>query len=243
MTDEAIIIIPARMASTRLPGKPLADIAGKPMIVHVMDRANEAGVGQAYVACCEQQVHDVVCSAGGKAIMTDPSHPSGTDRVFEAVQKLQSEHEYILNIQGDLPTLDPKLIRTVLAILQQNPAADIATLASPVHTAEERINPNIVKPVLALPEGKKVGRALYFSRSCVPYGEGDVYHHIGLYAYRRAALETFVTLPQSLLEKRESLEQLRALEHGMRIEVGVVDTVPLGVDTPSDLDIARNVLK
>lgn len=242
MIDKTIIIIPARMASTRLPGKPLADIAGKPMIIHVVERAREAAVGEPYVACCEREVYDAVTRIGAKAIMTDPLHASGTDRIFEALQHVQSQHEYIINVQGDLPTLDPALIRKVLAILQQNPAIDIATLACPVHTNEERLSPHIVKPVIALPQGEQVGRALYFSRSCVPYGEGEVYHHIGLYAYRRSALETFVTLPQSPLEKRESLEQLRALEHGMRIEVGIVDTLPLGVDTPADLEIARNLL-
>ena len=213
------------------------------MIAHVIEKAVLSGVGDVYVACSEQAVYDATLAHGARAIMTRPEHVSGTDRIHEALSVVGSEHEYIVNLQGDLPTLDPALIRTVLQILQENPQVDIATLACPIHTQEERDNPNIVKPVISFSERTDRGRALYFSRACVPYGHGAVYHHIGIYAYRKSALRTFVSLPQSGLEKRESLEQLRALEHAMRIDVGIVDTMPLGVDTPADLEIARNLLK
>jgi 3-deoxy-manno-octulosonate cytidylyltransferase (CMP-KDO synthetase) len=239
---KTIILIPARMASTRLPGKPLADIAGKPMIAHVIDRALESGVGEVYVACCEKEVYEAVVAHGGKAVMTDPKHQSGTDRIYEVFTKLGKQQEYIVNVQGDLPTLDPRLIKTVLNVLHDNPKVDIATLACEIHTEEERLNPNIVKPVISLPQGKKTGQALYFSRACVPYGKGPVYHHIGLYAYRKEALARFKSLPHSALEQRESLEQLRALENGLRIDVTIVDTVPLGVDTPAELETARKIL-
>jgi 3-deoxy-manno-octulosonate cytidylyltransferase (CMP-KDO synthetase) len=235
-----IVVIPARMASTRLPGKPLADIAGLPMIVHVWRRAMEAGVGPVVVACAEQEIADAIQRAGGRAVLTRPDHPSGSDRVHEAVEALDPKgaHDVVLNVQGDLPAFDPALLRAVLAVLD-DPFIDIATLAVAIADDAERASPSVVKAVVSASEGARRGRALYFSRSAVPWGEGPLYHHIGLYAFRRHALARFVSLPPTPLEQRERLEQLRALENGMRIEVAFVDTVPLGVDTPDDLARAR----
>lgn len=238
-----IIVIPARMASTRLPGKPLADIAGKPMIVQVWARAMESGLGRVVVAAAEAEVADAIVAAGGEAVLTDPDLPSGSDRIWAALLAVDPEgqHDIIVNVQGDLPTLDPALIRLASDALQSS-GADISTLAAEIKIEEERTNPNVVKAVIALPEGAAAGRALYFTRATAPTGEGAHYHHIGLYAYRRAALERFVSLPPSPLEQRERLEQLRALEAAMHIEVALVDTVPLGVDTPADLEKARLAL-
>lgn len=238
-----VIIIPARMASTRLPGKPLADIHGKPMIVHVLERAAEATSCPVYVACAEEEIAEAVHQAGGKAILTDPGHPSGTDRIYEALTRIDpNKHfEIIVNVQGDLPLLEPQLINQAIALLANN-QVDIATLATVIHTEEERVNPNVVKAILACPEGADHGRALYFTRATAPYGEGPLYHHIGLYAYRRKALEQFVALSPSPLEKREKLEQLRALEHHMRIDAAIVGAVPLGVDTPEDLEKVRSYI-
>lgn len=238
-----LVVIPARMASTRLPDKPLADIAGAPMIVHVWRRAMEAGVGPVVVACAEPVIAEAVDKAGGRAVLTRPDHPSGSDRVHEAVERLDpaGAHDVILNVQGDLPTLDPKLVRVVLGAMAE-PAVDIATLAVEIRDAEERTASSVVKAVVSAGPGAAGGRALYFSRQPVPWGDGPLYHHIGLYGFRRAALRRFVSLPPSPLEMREKLEQLRALENGMRIEVGFVDTVPLGVDTPADLARARSML-
>jgi len=239
-----IILIPARMHATRLPGKPLADIHGVPMIVHVWRRAVEAGIGPVAVACSEAEVFDAVRAHGGEAVMTDPDLPSGSDRVWEALSKLDPEGTFdaIVNVQGDLPTLDPAVIRAVFAPLEV-PEVDISTLIAEISLEEERTNPNVVKAVVGLSPGQRVGRALYFSRATVPANDGPHYHHIGLYAYKRAALARFVALPQGILERREKLEQLRALENGMRIDAALVDTVPLGVDTPADLDRARALLK
>lgn len=236
-------MIPARMASTRLPGKPLADICGLPMIVQVMHRAREAGTGRVVVAAAEAEVARAVEAAGGEAVMTDPDLPSGSDRIMAALEAIDPEghHDIIINVQGDLPTLDPALIRRADELVRAD-GVDISTLAAEIAVEEERTNPNVVKAVIALPGGGRSGRALYFTRATVPWGEGPHFHHIGLYAYRRAALARFVSLPPSPLEKREKLEQLRALEAGMRIEVAVVDTVPLGVDTPADLERARALL-
>ncbi|MFO1154155.1 MAG: 3-deoxy-manno-octulosonate cytidylyltransferase [Rhodospirillales bacterium] len=241
--QNAIVLVPARMASTRLPGKPLADIAGEPMIVHVWRRAMEANVGPVVVACAEQEIIDAVTSAGGQAIATAPDHPSGSDRIFEALQIVDGNGRYdvIVNLQGDLPTLDPELVKAALTPLA-DPDVDIATLVAPVADAAEADDPNVVKAAVAFAEGNSVGRALYFSRSRVPWGDGPVWHHIGLYAYRRAALSRFVGLPSGILEQRERLEQLRALENGMRINVARVNTVPLGVDTEADLSRARTLL-
>ncbi len=239
---DVLILIPAREAATRLPGKPLADIGGEPMIVHVLRRAQAAGIGPVAVATNSPEIAAIVDKAGGTAVMTRPDHASGSDRICEALGKLDSGRraEIVLNLQGDLPTIAPDLIRAALSPLA-DPAVDIATLAAEIKLAEERGNPNVVK-VVGTPVGPSRLRALYFTRATAPFGEGPLYHHIGLYAYRRAALERFVALPPSPLEQREKLEQLRALEAGMRIDVTIVDTVPLGVDTPEDLERARAML-
>lgn len=207
-----IILVPARMASTRLPGKPLAEICGVPMIVQVWRRAMEAGVGPVVVACAEAEIATAVEAAGGKAILTRPEHPSGSDRIFEALTRLDPDagHDVVVNLQGDLPTLDPRLVHGALSPLA-DPAVDIATLVAPIEVTAERTDPNVVKVALSLAPGASIGRALYFSRSTIPAGNGPLWHHIGLYAYRRAALERFVTLPPGELERRERLEQLRAL--------------------------------
>ncbi|MGE5540426.1 MAG: 3-deoxy-manno-octulosonate cytidylyltransferase [Gemmatimonas sp.] len=238
-----LVLIPARMASTRLPGKPLADICGLPMIVQVLKRAEEADVGPVWVACDDPAVEAAVRDAGGRAVMTKPSHPSGSDRIFEALSRIDPDgrHDAVVNVQGDLPTLEAELPRKALALLA-DPAVDIATLAAEIREPSERTNPNVVKVVASAAPRADHARALYFSRATVPWSEGPLWHHIGLYAYRRDALARFVTLPPSPLETRERLEQLRALEAGMRIEVAFVDTVPLGVDTPADLDRARDML-
>ena len=238
-----LIVIPARMASTRLPGKPLADICGLPMIVQVWRRASEAGLGRVVVAAAEPEIMAAMERAGGEAVLTDPGLPSGSDRVWQAVSRLDPDgrHQVILNVQGDLPTLEPALVRTAYEALMRQ-SADMSTLACEITRPEERTNPNVVKAVIALPEGASHGRALYFTRAAAPGGEGPLYHHIGLYGYRREALRRFVALPPSPLERREKLEQLRALEAGMSIEVALVETVPLGVDTPEDLARARALL-
>jgi 3-deoxy-manno-octulosonate cytidylyltransferase (CMP-KDO synthetase) len=240
--SDAIVVIPARMAATRLPGKPLADIAGQPMIVHVLRRAAAAEVGPVVVATDSAEIVAAVERAGGTAVMTSADHPSGSDRVQEAVGLVDPERRcgIVVNVQGDLPTLDPALIRAAIDLLA-DPAVDIATLAAEIRRPEERDNPNVVKAV-GSPLAPRRLRALYFTRATAPYGDGPLYHHIGLYAYRRAALARFVALPPSPLEQREKLEQLRALEAGMRIDIAIVDTVPLGVDTPEDLALARKML-
>ena len=231
------------MASTRLPGKPLADIHGESMIVHVWRRATEARAGRVAVAAAEKEIVDAVKAAGGEAILTDPNHPSGSDRIFEALSLLDPgrRHSVIVNVQGDLPTLDPALVRGVVDTLTQS-GADLSTLVTEIVEESERTNPNVVKAVVALASKRDEGRALYFTRATAPWGEGPHYHHIGIYAYRRAALERFVGMPPSVLEKREKLEQLRALEAGMSVAVRVVDAVPLGVDTPEDLERARHLI-
>lgn len=235
-----IVVIPARLASTRLPDKPLADIVGTPMIVHVWRRAMEADIGPVIVACADSAIAEAVEAAGGDAVMTDPAHPSGSDRVFEAVCSRDPDGAYdiIVNLQGDLPTIEPRTIAAALKPLD-DPAVDIATLGVEITEDRERDDPNVVKAAVALADGARIGRALYFSRAAVPAGEGPLYHHIGLYAWRRSALSRFVGLPEGVLERRERLEQLRALEAGMRIDLALVDTVPDGVDTPADLERAR----
>lgn len=235
-----IVVIPARLASIRLPGKPLADIAGVPMIVHVWRRACDAGIGPVVVACGDREIALAVRAAGGEAVMTRPDHPSGSDRVFEAVEAVDPEaaHDIVVNVQGDLPTLDPAVIGAVLEPLA-DPLVDIATLVAEITDPAERDDPNAVKVAVAIAPGARIGRALYFSRLAVPSGDGPLYHHIGIYGFRRAALARFVGLPPGILERRERLEQLRALEAGMRIDVACVDTVPDGVDTPADLERAR----
>ena len=235
-----IVLIPARLASRRLPGKPLADIAGRPMIVRVLERAEAAAIGPVVVACAEPAIADAVESAGGRTVLTRPDHASGSDRVFEALQAIDpaGRHDAIVNLQGDLPTIDPALPARALALLE-DPAVDVGTLAAEIADPAERADPSVVKAVVSHRPGEGHGRALYFTRATAPTGDGPHWHHIGLYAYRREALARFVALPPSPLERRERLEQLRALEDGMRIEVAFVDTVPLGVDTPAQLAQAR----
>jgi 3-deoxy-manno-octulosonate cytidylyltransferase (CMP-KDO synthetase) len=243
----AIVMIPARLRSTRLPDKPLAEIGGLPMIVQVWRRASEAEVGPVVVACAEEAIAEAVIAHGGQAMLTDPELPSGSDRIFQALGRLDPEQHYqqVINLQGDLPTLDPAAIRRVVEALELLDA-DISTLAVATDDPKEKADPNVVKAVIAFdqrsggdPKRQGLGRALYFTRATAPTGEGPVYHHIGIYAYRRAALERYARLPPSPLERRERLEQLRALEAGMTIGVALVDTVPLGVDTPGDLARAR----
>ena len=246
MTDsklhDVLVLIPARMASTRLPGKPLADICGLPMIVQVAKRAQEAAIGRVVIAVDDQQVFDAVAAAGFEVVMTRQDHQSGSDRIFEALNKVDpdAKAKIVVNVQGDLPTIEPETVRAALRPLE-NEAVDIGTLTTEIDNEEDKTAPHIVK-VVGSPLSASRLRALYFTRTTAPYGKGPLYHHIGLYAYRRAALERFVSLGPSTLEKRESLEQLRALEAGMRIDVEIVDTVPLGVDTPADLEKARRIL-
>ena len=238
-----LLVIPARLAAARLPGKPLADIGGVPMIVHVWRRAVESGLGRVVVAAADREIVAAIAAGGGEAVLTRPDHPSGSDRIFEAVAALDPErrHDVVVNVQGDLPLLDPAAIRDALLALADS-EVDIATLAAPIADGAECLSPSVVKVAAGFAPGARIARALYFSRLPVPHGAGAHYHHIGLYAYRRAALERFVALPPSVLEKRESLEQLRALEAGMRIDVALVDSVPLGVDTPADLARARQLM-
>lgn len=240
--SDLIVLIPARMQATRLPGKPLADICGRPMILHVLDRAREAEIGEVAVATDDDGIRDAVTRAGGRVLMTRTDHRTGSDRIFEALGQVDpaGRISVVVNLQGDLPTIEPESIRRVVAPLD-DPAVDIATLAVAITDEAEKTNPNVVK-VVGTPVGEHRLRALYFTRATAPYGEGPLYHHIGIYAYRRAALARFVTLAPSPLEQREKLEQLRALEAGMRIDVAIVDAVPLGVDTPADLQKARALL-
>ena len=239
-----IVIIPARMASSRLPGKPLAYIGGVPMIVHVLRRAEAAAIGPVAVACGEAEIAAAVAAAGGRAVLTDPDLPSGSDRVQQALAQLDPDgrHDVVVNLQGDVPTIDPALIRAALLPLA-DPATDIGTLVAPIADAAEAATPSFVKAACAFPPegeaGLDVAPALYFSRAAIPWGDGPRWHHIGIYAYRRAALARFVALPESLLERREGLEQLRALEAGMRIGCARVAHGPFGVDTPADLERAR----
>ena len=227
------------MQATRLPGKPLADINGRPMIAHVIDRAKEADIGPVVVAAAETEIAEAAEQYGAKAVLTDPDLPSGSDRIKAALDSLDKDRKYdvVINVQGDIPTISPLSIRAALTPLEE-PSVDISTLVAEIKTQEELLNPNVVKAVLAAS-----GRALYFSRALVPTGSGPVYHHIGLYGYRRKALERFVQLQPSPLELRERLEQLRALEDGMVISAAVVDDIPLGVDDRDDLERARVQLK
>lgn len=248
MTLTPIVLIPARLASTRLPNKPLADIAGKPMIVHCIERALEADIGPVAVAAGDAEIAQAVRDFGHTAVATDPAHPSGSDRIHEALERLDPDgrHDSIVNVQGDLPTLDPQSVRAALTPLQRALAVDIATIAAIITREEERSNPNVVKVVAGFGEdvagNGAIARALTFTRATAPWGEGPLYHHIGLYAYRRDALTRFVRMKPGILEQRERLEQLRALEAGMRIDVALVEDVPLGVDTAEDLVRARAIL-
>lgn len=241
--EKTLVMIPARMASTRLPNKPLADIAGLPMIVQVAKRAQEAKAGRVVVAVDEQAVFDVVKAAGFDVVMTRQDHQSGSDRIYEALQKADPEGkaEFIINVQGDLPTIEAEVVRASLRPLLDNASTDIATLTVEITDEHEKTNPNVVK-IVGSPISETRLKALYFTRATVPYGDGPLYHHIGLYTYRRAALEKFVSLGPSPLEMRERLEQLRALEAGMRIDAEIVHSIPLGVDTPEDLEKARAIL-
>jgi 3-deoxy-manno-octulosonate cytidylyltransferase (CMP-KDO synthetase) len=237
-----IVLIPARLAATRLPGKPMIVIAGAPMIVHVWRRAMEAAIGPVVVATPDPEIARAIEAVGGRAQMTGFDHESGSDRIAEALRALDPDrrHDAVINVQGDLPVLDPDTIRAPLALLA-DPDFDIATPAA-IASESERDDPNVVKPVFE-PLGARHGRALYFTRLPAPGGLGPLYHHIGLYAYRRSALEAFVAAPPSALERRERLEQLRALAIGLRIAVAIVDAVPLGVDTAADLERARALLE
>jgi 3-deoxy-manno-octulosonate cytidylyltransferase (CMP-KDO synthetase) len=238
-----IVLIPSRMAATRLPGKPLADIHGRPMIVHVLDRGREAGIGPVAVACADPEIADAVHAAGGTAVLTDPALPRGTDRVHAALTVLDPgrRHDVVVNLQGDLPTIPPGFLTEVLTPLA-DAAFDIGTLAAMITTEVEKTASSVPKVACAFDGGRTVAPALYFSRAAIPWGEGPLWHHIGIYAFRRDALERFVALPESPLERRESLEQLRALEAGMRIGCVRVGFAPFGVDTPDDLDRARAAL-
>ncbi len=236
-----IVLIPARLGSSRLPGKVLADIAGVPMIVRVWQRAVAAGLGPVAVACAEEAVAAVIRAAGGVAVLTDPDLPSGSDRIFAALQQLDpgGAHDVVVNLQGDLPSIDPAYLSHVLRAVQDY---DVGTLVAPITSAAEAAADSVVKCACAFADGAPVAPALYFSRSPVPWGDGPLWHHIGIYAYQRAALARFVALPPSPLERREKLEQLRALEAGMRMGAARVATAPFGVDTPEDLARARTEL-
>ncbi|MEM7444311.1 MAG: 3-deoxy-manno-octulosonate cytidylyltransferase [Pseudomonadota bacterium] len=238
-----IVMIPARLASARLPNKPLADIAGTPMIVRVWRQAMEASLGPVLVAAGEQEIADAITEAGGQAVLTDPDLPSGSDRIHQALERADpdQQHDVVVNLQGDLPDLPPAMMKAALATLE-DPSVDIGTLAAPIRRAAEREDTSVTKAVIELPEGATSGRALYFTRAVAPSGEGDLYHHIGIYVFRRSALSRFVGSAPGVLERRERLEQLRALALGMRIEVAAVDAVPLSVDTVDDLEHARAVL-
>jgi len=231
------------MGASRFPNKVMAEIAGAPMIAQVWRRARAASVGRVVVAAAEQVIVDAIAAEGGEAVLTDPAHPSGSDRIYEALRKIDPDmrHDSVINVQGDLPTIEPEVIRAALAPLGEA-EVDIATIGAEIKREEERVDPNVVKAVVVIAPPAQTGRALYFTRATAPSGEGPLYHHIGIYAYRRAALERFVSLPPGVLERRERLEQLRALEAGMRIDLALVDTVPLGVDTPADLVRAEKLL-
>jgi len=237
-----LVLIPARLASTRLPGKPLSDIAGKPMVVRVAEQATAANIGRVVVAVDAQETFDVVVRHGFEAVMTRVEHESGSDRIHEALTLLDPDNvvDTVVNVQGDLPTVEPAIIRAAVDLLD-DPAIDIGTLGVEITREDEKTNENVVK-IVGSPLNAERLRALYFTRATAPWGQGPLYHHVGLYAYRRAALERFVALSPSTLERRERLEQLRALEAGMRIDVALVDAVPLGVDTAEDLERARRLL-
>lgn len=238
-----IIVIPSRLASTRLPRKPLADIHGVPMIVHVMRRAQEAEIGPVAVACAEREIADAVRAAGGRAVLTDPELPTGSDRVHAALAALDRDarHDVVLNLQGDVPTVSPAQLRAALRPLE-DPRMDIGTVVTPIASEEEANTPSFVKAACAFSPGQDIAPALFFSRMPIPWGDGPRWHHVGLYAFRRAALAHFVALPESPLERREKLEQLRALEAGMRIGCAQVDHGLFGVDTPADLERACRLL-
>jgi len=235
-----IVVIPARMAATRLPGKPLADIGGVPMIVRALRRAQAAGIGPVAVAAGDVEIAQAVEAAGGRAVLTDPALPSGSDRILAALAALDPEgrHDAVINLQGDMPFVGAEVLRACADLLAEEPTCDIATVVAVEDSPADRLNPDVVKAILALKPGASRGPALYFTRS-VLYGEAPIWRHIGVYGYRRAALERFNAAPPSPLEAREKLEQLRALEIGLSIWGAVVDTAPISVDTPEDLERAR----
>jgi 3-deoxy-manno-octulosonate cytidylyltransferase (CMP-KDO synthetase) len=235
-----IVIIPARMAATRLPGKPLADIGGQPMIVRVLRAALAANVGPVAVAAGDPEIVEAVRAAGGEAVLTDPALPSGSDRILAALAQLdpQGRHDVVINLQGDMPFVQSEVLAACADLLSREAACDIATVVTPEDSEADRTNPDVVKAVLALPDGAKAGRALYFTRS-VLHGPGPIWRHVGIYGYRRAALERFNAAPPSPLEQREKLEQLRALEMGLQIWAARIDKAPISVDTPDDLARAR----
>lgn len=236
-----LILIPARMAATRLPGKPLADIGGRTMIVRAYEQAASSGLPVA-VAAGDPEIVDVIERAGGRAILTDPDLPSGSDRIRAALEAVDPEGQFdaVINLQGDMPFADPSLARKCADLLASEPSCDIATLVAPEGDLSDRTNPDVVKAIVALPESGTQGRALYFTRSTL-FGQGPVWRHIGLYGYRRAALLSFCSAPPSPLERREKLEQLRALEMGLQIWAAVVEEAPLSVDSPADLAAARRL--
>ena len=236
-----IVIIPARMAATRLPGKPLADIEGVAMIVRVLRCAEWAGAGKVAVAAGDPEIVEAVTAAGGKAVLTDPRLPSGSDRILAALAVLDPHgaHDVVINLQGDMPFVGPQVLGACVNLLAREPACDIATVVAPEDSEADRSNPDVVKAILAVPPGQHAGRALYFTRSTL-YGVGPIWRHIGVYGYRRAALERFNAAPPSPLEQREKLEQLRALELGMQIWAAAIDTPPISVDTAADLERARD---
>lgn len=239
---QPLVIIPARLASSRLPGKPLADIAGTPMIIRVLDAARAAGVGRVVVAAADQAIYDAVCKAGGEAVLTPPELPSGSDRVWHAVQQIDArgKHEFIINLQGDLPTFPPQHLK-ILAQIMVNPMFDLGTLVAPVTSEDEKKASSVVKVACSFDATQQHALGLYFSREALPWGEGPFWHHVGVYCWRRNALKQFVSLPESGLEKREKLEQLRALEAGLRIGCARIPQAPFGVDTPQDLERARQI--
>ncbi|NEX93421.1 3-deoxy-manno-octulosonate cytidylyltransferase [Caulobacter sp. 17J65-9] len=235
-----IVLIPARMAATRLPNKPLADIGGVPMIVRVLRQAEAAGAGPVAVAAGDQEIVEAVQAAGGRAVLTDPDLPSGSDRIRAALEALDPDgrHDAVINLQGDMPFVDPAVVAACAGVLRDVPACDVATVVAPESSPADRANADVVKAVLALPEGARQGRALYFTRSTL-YGDAPIWRHIGIYGYRREALIRFTELPPSPLERREKLEQLRGLEAGMQLWAAVLDEAPISVDTPADLEEAR----
>jgi 3-deoxy-manno-octulosonate cytidylyltransferase (CMP-KDO synthetase) len=238
-----VIVIPARLGSTRLPGKALTDIGGEPMITHVWRRGLEADIGPVHVACGDAPIAEAIRAVGGQAVLTDPRLPTGSDRVQAALAIIDPEqrHDVVVVLQGDLPTIEPAVLRATLGPLHDADVA-ISTLATVITDPLELQAPQVVKIALAIPPGGSTGRAVYFSRAVIPGGIGPHYHHVGLYAYRRAALERYVALPRGVLEQRESLEQLRAIEHGMRIDATLIESEPLGVDTLAELERARAIL-
>lgn len=242
---KSIIIIPARLAATRLPNKPLADICGKPMIARVIERAKLSNIKDILVACGDEEIIEPAKNAGASAVLTDPNLPSGSDRVLAALNQYDSKNEFdiIINLQGDMPTFDPAILNVALDLMEKTPDADIVTLVSPSDDEGEKQDPNVVKAIVAFDENAQSGRCLYFTRANAPSGDGPIYRHIGLYVYRRSALEKFVKAPPSTLEKREKLEQLRALEMGLTIYAGIFDEFPKGVDTPIHLEMAREFYK